>query len=136
LAHVDLKSKTVNDIAKLILRVSVGIMMLFHGFDKVINGISGVKYLNTQAGLPEFFAYGVYIGEIVMPILIILGIYARSAALILAFNMLVAIFLAHGNSLFELGKHGAPSFELPFLYFIISIVIFLIGSGKYAVNTK
>ncbi len=125
-----------NDIAKLILRVSVGVMMLFHGVDKIINGIGGVKYLNAQAGLPEFFAYGVYVGEIVMPILIILGVYARVASLVLALNMLVAIFLAYGNSLFELGKHGAPTFELPFLYFIISIVIFLIGSGKYAINSK
>ena len=40
-----------NDIAKLILRVSVGVMMLFHGVDKIINGIGGVKYLNAQAGL-------------------------------------------------------------------------------------
>jgi len=125
-----------NDIAKLILRISVGVMILFHGVDKIINGISGVKYLNSQAGLPEFFAYGVYIGEIVMPILIILGVYARVASLILALNMLVAIFLAYGNSLFELGKHGAPTFELPFLYFIMSIIIFLIGSGKYAINSK
>ncbi|MCF6339326.1 MAG: DoxX family protein [Sulfurimonas sp.] len=125
-----------NDIAKLILRVSVGVMILFHGVDKIINGIGGVKYLNAQAGLPEFLAYGVYVGEIIMPILIILGVYARVASLVLALNMLIAIFLAYGNSLFELGKHGAPSFELPFLYFIMSIVIFLIGSGKYAINSK
>lgn len=125
-----------NDIAKFILRLTVGIMILFHGIEKIINGISGVKHLTTSAGLPEFLAYGVYIGEVVMPILIILGLYARVASLVLAFNMLVAIFLAYGNSLFSLGKHGAPSFELPFLYLVMSIVIFMIGSGKYAVNSK
>ncbi len=125
-----------NDIAKLILRLTVGIMILFHGVEKIINGISGVKYLTTSAGLPEFLAYGVYVGEIVMPILILLGVYARVASLVLAFNMLVAIFLAYGNSLFTLGKHGAPSFELPFLYLVMSILIFMIGSGKYAVNSK
>ncbi len=125
-----------NDIAKLILRLTVGIMILFHGVEKIINGISGVKYLTTSAGLPEFLAYGVYVGEIVMPILILLGVYARIASLVLAFNMLVAIFLAYGNSLFTLGKHGAPSFELPFLYLVMSILIFMIGSGKYAVNSK
>lgn len=125
-----------NDIAKLILRLTVGIMILFHGVEKIINGISGVKHLTTSAGFPEFLAYGVYIGEVVMPILILLGLYARVASLILAFNMLVAIFLAYGNSLFTLGKHGAPSFELPFLYFVMSIVIYMIGSGKYAVNSK
>ncbi len=125
-----------NDIAKLILRLSVGVMILFHGVEKIINGISGVKHLTVNAGLPEFLAYGVYVGEIVMPILIILGVYARIASLVLAFNMLVAIFLAYGGSLFTLGKHGAPSFELPFLYLVMSVVIFMIGSGKYAVNSK
>ena len=125
-----------NDIAKLLLRLSVGVMILFHGVDKIINGITSVKHLVANAGVHEFFAYGVYIGEIGVPILIILGLYARIASLVLAFNMFAAIFLAYGNSLFELGKHGAPSFEVPFLYFIISIVIFLLGSGKYAVNSK
>lgn len=125
-----------NDIAKLILRLSVGVMILFHGVEKIINGINGVKHLTVNAGLPEFLAYGIYVGEIVMPILIILGVYARVASLVLAFNMLVAIFLAYGGSLLTLGKHGAPSFELPFLYLVMSIVIFMIGSGKYAVNSK
>ncbi len=125
-----------NDIAKLVLRLTIGVMILFHGVEKIINGIGGVKHLTANAGLPEFLAYGVYVGEIVMPILIILGVYARVASLVLAFNMLIAIFLAYGGSLFTLGKHGAPLFELPFLYLIMSIVIFMIGSGKYAVNSK
>ncbi len=125
-----------NDIAKLLLRLSVGIMMLFHGLDKIINGIDGVKHLTTKAGVPEFLAYGVYIGEVIVPIFIILGLYARVASLVLALNMLVAIFLAYGNSLFSLGKHGAPLIELPLFYFLLSIIIFLLGSGKYAVNSK
>ena len=125
-----------SEIAKLMLRLTLGIMVLFHGIEKIINGISGVKYLTANAGLPEFLAYGVYIGEVVMPILIILGVYARVASTFVAFTMFMAIFLAYGNSLFELSKHGAPVFELPFLYFILSIAVFLLGSGKYGVNSK
>ena len=63
-----------NDIAKLLLRLSVGLLMLFHGVEKIINGINGVKHLTRSAGFPEFFAYGVYIGEVIVPIFIILGI--------------------------------------------------------------
>lgn len=124
------------EIAKLLLRLSVAIMMLFHGFDKIIHGISGVKSLVKSAGLPEFFAYGVYVGEVIVPIFILLGLYARVASLFLAFNMIVAIALAYSNSLFSLGKHGAPVIELPFFYLILSIAIFLLGSGKYSVNNK
>jgi len=111
-------------------------MILYHGIHKVLHGISGVRYLTTSAGLPEFFAYGIFIGELVFPVLIILGLYARVASLGLAFTMLMAIFLAFGASLFELNKFGAPVFELPFLYFMMSVCIFLLGSGKYAVNSK
>jgi putative oxidoreductase len=125
-----------DDIAKLVLRLTLGIMMLFHGVHKIIYGIGGVKHLVVNKGLPEFLAYGIYIGEVVVPIFIILGLYARYASVVLALNMVMAIFLAYGNSMFNLGKFGAPVIELPFLYLILSVVVFLSGSGKYAVNNK
>lgn len=125
-----------NDFAKLILRLGVGVLMLFHGIHKIINGIDGIKALTTKAGLPEIMAYGVYIGEVVMPILIILGIYARIASLVVAFNMIIAIYLAYGSSLLALGKTGGPVYELALLYLIMCVVIFLQGSGKYALNDK
>jgi putative oxidoreductase len=50
--------------------------------------------------------------------------------------MLMAIFLAYGGELFSLGKHGAPLIELPLFYLMLSVIIFLLGSGKYAVNQK
>lgn len=125
-----------NDVGKLLVRLLVGIMMLFHGVDKIINGIKGVKQLTVNAGLPEFVAYGVYVGEVVVPIFIILGLYARVASVFLAINMIMAIFLAYGGSLFSLGKHGAPLIELPLFYLVLAVAIFLLGSGKYAVNQK
>jgi len=125
-----------NDIGKLILRTSVGVLMLFHGMNKIIYGVDGVKNLLSEAGLPQFLAYGVYLGEVIVPIFLILGLYARIASLVLAFNMLVAIFLAHGESIFSLSKHGGLVMELPLFYFILSVAIFILGSGRYAVNSK
>jgi len=123
------------DIAKLLLRLSVGGLMLLHGVHKLIHGIGAIKTMTTNAGLPEFFAYGVYVGELIVPIFIILGLYARIASGILAFNMLMAIGLAHGFTL-ALTKHGGLSIELPLMYFLMSLLIVLLGSGKYAVNAK
>lgn len=124
-----------NDIGKLLLRVSVGVLILFHGIHKVIYGVDGVQGMLSNVGFPEFLAYGVYIGEVVIPIFIILGLYARVASLVLAFNMFVAIFLAYGFS-FSLSKYGGLGMESPLLFFILSIVIFILGSGKYGVNSK
>lgn len=123
------------DIAKLLLRVSLGVLILFHGIHKVIHGIGGVKSLVVSAGLPEFLAYGVYFGELIAPIFIILGLYARVAATLLAVNMLVAIYLAYGFSL-TLSKFGGLSWETPLLYLIMSLLVIFLGSGKYAVNSK
>ena len=123
------------DIAKLLLRVSLGVLILFHGIHKVIYGISGVKSILVSAGVSEFLAYGVYIGELIAPIFIILGLYARVAAAILAVNMLSAIYLAYGFS-FTLTKFGGLSWETPLLYLIMSVLVILLGSGRYAVNSK
>jgi putative oxidoreductase len=123
------------DIAKLLLRISLGVLILFHGVHKLIHGIGAVKALVVAAHLPEFLAYGVYVGELIAPIFIILGLYARVASAILAVNMFVAIYVAYGFSL-SVSKYGALAWETPFLFFIMSILLILLGSGKYAVNSK
>ncbi|MDQ7068510.1 MAG: DoxX family protein [Sulfurimonas sp.] len=123
------------ELAKLLLRLSVGVLILFHGVHKVIHGVSGVKGMLNSAGLPEFLAYGVYVGEVVAPIFIILGLYARLASIVLGINMLMAIFLAYGFS-FSLAKYGGLAMESPLIFFIMSILIVLLGSGKYSVNNK
>ncbi|MFT7860151.1 MAG: DoxX family protein [Sulfurimonas sp.] len=123
------------DLAKLLLRVSLGILILFHGIHKVIHGISGIKSMMDASIFPGFFAYGVFVGELIAPIFIILGLYARVAAGVLAFNMFMAIYLAYGFSL-TLSKHGGLTWELPFVYLLMSILVILLGSGKYGVNSK
>ena len=124
-----------SDIAKLILRVSLGVLILFHGVNKLIHGIGGVESMVSNAGLPTFVAYGVYIGELIAPLFIVLGLYARVAAAILGVNMLAAVFLAYGFA-FSLSKHGGLSMELPLIYLIMSVLVFMLGSGRYAVNSK
>jgi putative oxidoreductase len=77
-----------DDLGKLLLRLAVGGLMLFHGLHKLFGvGLSAACWWK---GLPGFIAYGVLIGEVVAPILIILGLFTRPAALVLAFTMVVA----------------------------------------------
>jgi len=124
-----------NDIAKLLLRISLGVLILFHGIHKLIYGVDGIEAMLNHAGLPSFLAYGVYVGELLVPIFIILGLYARVASLLLMFNMLMAIYLAYGFS-YSLSKFGGLSYETPLLFMIMSLLVFLFGSGRYSVNTK
>ncbi len=126
---------TYPDIAKLLLRLTLGLLLLAHGIHKLIHGIDGVESLVVSAGLPAFLAYGVYVGELIAPLFVILGLYGRIASAVVAFNMLMAIYLAYGFHL-SFTKYGALSFETPLLFFVLALVIVLIGSGKYGVNSK
>lgn len=124
------------DVGKLILRLSIAVLMLFHGLHKLFSGIDGIKYLVTKAGLPEFIAYGVYMGEVVFPILIILGLFTRLSSLFFALTMVFAIFLAHINDIFILDESGGPIIEMPLLYLLTAISIMFIGAGKYSLDSK
>jgi len=125
-----------DDIAKLILRITVGVLMFSQGIGKLVHGIDAVKAMTVGAGLPQWFAYGVYVGEVVAPLLLLAGYYSRIAALLIAFTMFNAIYLANGDDLFDLNKFGAPVIELPLFYLMSALAIFLLGPGKYSINHK
>ncbi|MGH1537753.1 MAG: DoxX family protein [Gammaproteobacteria bacterium] len=124
------------DFAKLLLRITVGGMMLFHGIAKLVN-LQTIEFIKSQlvgVGLHPVMAYGVYVGEIVAPLLIIIGIYARFGGFLVFINMLFAIVLVHSNDLFSLTEHGGWSLELQTFYLMTGLLILLMGSGRFAVK--
>lgn len=122
------------NIGKLLLRVMVGGMMLFHGVHKVLHGIDFIKGLVHAQGLPEVLAYGVYVGEVLAPVLLIFGWKSRIWASVIVINMLVALYLTQMGAFFTLGTHGSWGVELPMFYLISALSIVFLGSGKYAVQ--
>ncbi len=118
---------------KLLLRLTFGILVLFHGVAKMENGVGWIAQMLQADGLPGFIAYGAYIGEVIAPVLIILGIFTRPAALVLAFNILVAVFLVVGGKFFTVTEVGAWGLEGEALYFFGGLVIMFLGSGRYSV---
>ncbi len=121
------------DIGKFILRIMLGGMMLFHGIDKALHGIIFIKGLVVKNGLPEVLAYGVYIGEILAPLFLILGWKSRFWAGIIAINMFVAIYLTQVANFLKVGEHGSWAVEVTMFYLLTAISIVFLGSGKYAV---
>lgn len=121
------------NMGKLLLRLMLGGMMLFHGVNKAIHGVGFIKGLVRGQGLPELLAYGVYIGEIVAPVFLILGWKSRLWAGVIALNMLIAIYLTHLGEFLNLGTHGAWALEVPMFYLVTALSIVFLGSGKYAI---
>jgi putative oxidoreductase len=121
---------------KLLLRLTVAGLMLFHGIAKVLNPGS-LNFIGNQLssiGMPAALSYGVYIGEIIAPLMILIGYRSRIGGLIIAANMIVAIVLAHSGDIFSLSKHGGYGLELQAFYLLGGLTIALLGSGKYAMK--
>ena len=121
-----------DDAGKLLLRLMLGILMLMHGVNKLVNGIDGINAIVLANGLPQWVAYGVLVGEVLAPALIILGVLTRVAALVVAFNMVIAVYLAHAHQLLQLSKTGGWILELQGMFFFSALVIALLGAGKYS----
>jgi putative oxidoreductase len=122
------------DFGKLILRLIVGGLMLFHGVGKIVSGIDGIKQALTASNLPEFVAYGVYVGEVIAPVLMVIGFMTRPAALVFAFNMLVAVLLAHRGEIFSLNQYNIWAIELQAFFFFTAIAIACLGAGKFSAS--
>jgi putative oxidoreductase len=123
-----------DDIGKLIVRLSTGGLLLLHGVNKLLNGIDGIKAAITAHGLPEVIAYGVYIGEIVAPVLVLLGLFARIGGGLIVLNMLVAIGLAHLADVAALNQYGGYRLELEAFFLTGGLAVALLGAGRLSVG--
>ncbi|MDO5608111.1 MAG: DoxX family protein [Capnocytophaga sp.] len=123
------------DLGLLILRLAVGVLFLLHGIAK-IGHLEGVQYLLSEKGLPAFISYGVLVGEVLAPILLIIGYRTRLAAVVVMFTALAAIWLAHSHEIFALSQHGGWAIELLGLYLFGAKALFFTGGGRLAVSTK
>ena len=126
-----------DDAGKLVLRLAVGVLMLLHGIHKLLHGVDGIGGIGGMLagmGLPTVLAYGVYLGEVVGPLLVILGLYTRLGALLMLGNMVVALALAHRAELFDIGPMGGWAIELQGLFLFGSLAIMLLGAGRYSVG--
>lgn len=125
-----------DDIGKLILRATLAILILFHGISKIFNGPGFVVGLVSNAGLPPAVAYLVYVGEVLAPMMLLLGIWTRVGALIIVINMLFAFSLVHSKQLFTLSSTGGWGLELQGFYLFIALAILLLGAGRMSIGGR
>ncbi|MDN5210567.1 DoxX family protein [Fulvivirgaceae bacterium BMA12] len=115
-------------ISLLMIRLWLGSIMLKHSSAYLFGGKMG-EFTNFLTGLgfpvPETMAYLSQGAEFITAILIIIGF--RFGAIILAFNMAIAVLVAHKLLIFTEG-------ELAFNYLILALTISLLGTGKYGLD--
>lgn len=123
-------------LGKLVLRLTVGILILFHGVSKILNPGS-LDFISKQLAsinLPQALAYGVYVGEVIAPLMIILGIFSRLGGLLVFGNMVFALILVHRSQLFTLTDNGGWALELQGFYLFSGLAILFLGSGRMAIR--
>jgi len=124
------------DAGKLILRLALGLLILLHGLSKIKSGIGFLTPMVQHIGLPPWFAYGVYVGEVLGPIMIILGVFSRVGAFFIFSNMLFALALVHRADIFTMGKQGGWALELQGMYLFTALALVFMSPGRYAMTKR
>ena len=131
-----MNANTQADLGKLVLRLALGVLVLLHGVAKLRGGVDPIGGMLAAHGLPAALAYGALLGEVLGPLLLIAGFYARIGALLVMVNMLFAFFLAHLGQLGMLNEQGGWQLELQGMYLGTAVAIALLGPGRYSVNGR
>jgi len=131
-----MNANTQNDIAKLLLRVTLGVLILFHGLSKLNGGMGGIVHMVEAHGLPGALGYGVLLGEVIGPLMLIAGFHARIGAVLVFINMVVAVLLVHRGQVGAFNDQGGWALELQAMYMVTALALALLGPGRFSVNER
>lgn len=118
------------DVAVLILRVGLSLLMLTHGYPKLLKLLSGDFSFGDPIGVgSELSLILTVFAEFFCSLLLILGLFSRPALFFLAFTMFVAAFIVHIDD-------GIGKMEKALMYFIAYVSLFIIGPGRISLDAK
>ena len=122
-----------SDAGLLVLRLWLGLsLLILHGWLKLsgFQKMAGSFFDPLKIGHRNSLTLST-IGEVVCPILIVLGVFTRLGALGSAINMAVAFTMMH-----HLKLSGTGSGELAYVYLCGFVVILIAGPGRFALDGK
>lgn len=134
---------TSNDIAPLLLRLTLGLVIFPHGAQKLLGWFGGYGFKGTygyftqSAGLPGIIAFLVIIGESFGSVALVLGLITRFSAIGIAIIMLGAAFLVHKEHGFFINWFGAQKgegYEFHLLAVGAAITLAVTGGGAYSID--
>ncbi len=113
------------------LRIMTGLLFLTHGLTKLFNWPATDYFPAGQALPPLMLVAGII--ELVGGILIVLGLFTRLTAFILAGMMAVAYFMAHMPSSFFPIQNGG---EAAILFCFVFLFLAAAGAGSYSLDAS
>jgi putative oxidoreductase len=116
-----------------LLRVSLGVMWIAHALLKLlVFTLPGTAQYFASIGFPGFLAYPVFAAELLGGVALLLGVYARQAALALVPVMAVAAWVHLPNGWVHTSTGGG--WEYPVFLIAASISLWLLGDGAAALK--
>ena len=114
----------------LLLRVALAIIFIYHGYPKIAHAGGGMQEFFVQHGMPGYFVYIAGVLETFGGGLLLLGLFARPAALLLAIEMGVAIWKVHSSG----GIYAVHNYEFPLVVAAACFVLATVGAGMLSVD--
>jgi putative oxidoreductase len=114
----------------LVLRVSLGLIFFSHGYPKLAHSAAGMQGFFVQHGLPGYFVYISGVLEVFGAMLLVLGLFTRAAALLLAIEMGVAIWKVHSTG----GYFAVHDYEFPLAMLAGCFALATVGAGLLSLD--
>jgi putative oxidoreductase len=122
------------DVALLVLRVVLAVIMIYHGWPKVTDlGGTIEGFTGMGVPLPALSAIFATVAEVGGGLLLLIGVLTDVAGLLIAIDMLGAIVVVHAKNGFAVNEGG---FEWPLALLAMALAIALAGPGRYAVGGR
>jgi len=112
----------------LLLRAGMCIMMIPHGYDKLVHFTEYKAQFLNFLGLGPAVSLGLCLfAEFFCSLFVLLGLFARAATVPLIISTAVATFVAHDGKIFGEGEHSA-------MFMVAFLVLLITGPGRYSVD--
>ncbi|MFC0119111.1 DoxX family protein [Pseudoalteromonas xiamenensis] len=123
-------------LATTILRLSLGVMFLAHGFLKLLVFTpAGTAGFFRSLGLPEFLGPLTMSLELAGGLLLVIGFQVRLVSVLLIPILIGSIVFVHGANGWGFGNAGG-GYEYPLFLIMASVVQALLGNGAYAIESR
>jgi putative oxidoreductase len=114
----------------LILRIALGIVFFTHGYPKLMRPNLEMQHMFVQHGLPAGFVHVAGVLEAFGGALLVLGLFTRPAALLLAIEMGVAIWKMHSSG----GIMAVHLYEFPLVLAAGCAALATVGAGLVSID--
>jgi putative oxidoreductase len=117
-------------LALLVMRLSLGVIMVAHGYHKVFGGLHHHAQMVAGLGLPAWLGYVSSFTEFFGGLLLLVGLFTRCAAIAVCIDLIVAIWKVHWHN----GLTGEHGYEFPLAVATLAFALIFFGAGPIALD--